>query len=135
MFRLANTRDSELFDVSAEVAIARRRSGNERVFESLSLERPSVTFFPLSWTVVHPIDGASPMYGLTSRDLTDADAEFLVRLTADGKKQAAKSFGAHKTTMDSAADALSTAERATLIRLLKKLGTSAEVGQRQGNRS
>ena len=42
MFRLANTRDSELFDVSAEVAIARRRSGgtiNERVFESLSLER------------------------------------------------------------------------------------------------
>ena len=82
MFRLANTRDSELFDVSAEVAIARRRSGNERVFASLSLERPTVTFFPLSWTVVHPIDGASPMYGLTSRDLTDADAEFLVRLTA-----------------------------------------------------
>jgi inward rectifier potassium channel len=41
-----------------------------------------VTFFPLTWTVVHPIDGASPMYGLTSKDLTDADAEFLVRLTA-----------------------------------------------------
>src|SRR5436190_743621 len=36
MFRLANTRDSELFDVSAEVAIARRRRGggiNERVFD------------------------------------------------------------------------------------------------------
>jgi inward rectifier potassium channel len=85
MFRLANTRDSELFDVTGEVALARRRIGgpvNERQFESLSLERPSVTFFPLSWTVVHPIDEASPMYGLTSKDLTDADAEFLVRLTA-----------------------------------------------------
>ena len=41
-----------------------------------------MTFFPLTWTVVHPIDGSSPMYGLTSKDLTDADAEFLIRLTA-----------------------------------------------------
>lgn len=85
MFRLANTRDSELFDVGAEVAIARRKSGggiNERQFESLSLERPSVTFFPLSWTVVHPIDESSPMFGLTPEELLDTDAEFVVRLTA-----------------------------------------------------
>jgi inward rectifier potassium channel len=85
MFRLANTRDSELFDVSAEVAIARRRTGGaakERQFESLSLERSSVTFFPLSWTVVHPIDASSPMYGMTAGDLTDTEAEFVVRLTA-----------------------------------------------------
>ena len=85
MFRLANTRDSELFDVSAEVAIARRRTGgtiNERQFELLSLERPSVTFFPLSWTVVHPIEASSPMSGMTAGDLTDTDAEFVVRLTA-----------------------------------------------------
>jgi inward rectifier potassium channel len=85
MFRLANTRDSELFDVSAEVALARRRPGStakERLFESLSLERPSVTFFPLSWTVVHPIEASSPMSGLTAEDLTDTEAEFVVRLTA-----------------------------------------------------
>jgi inward rectifier potassium channel len=85
MFRLANTRDSELFDVTAEVAIARRRTGgtvNERLFESLVLERPSVTFLPLSWTVVHPIDAASPMYGMTREELIDTDAEFVVRLTA-----------------------------------------------------
>jgi hypothetical protein len=45
MFRLANTRDSELFDVHAEVAIARRRTGGsikERLFELLNLERHSV---------------------------------------------------------------------------------------------
>jgi inward rectifier potassium channel len=85
MFRLANTRDSELFDVSAEVAIARRRTGSAnqvRQFELLSLERPSVTFFPLSWTVVHPIDAASPMTDITAQDLIDTDAEFVVRLTA-----------------------------------------------------
>jgi inward rectifier potassium channel len=85
MFRLANTRDSELFDVSAEVAIARRRFGgtvHERVFESLTLERPSVTFFPLSWTVVHPIDASSPMHDLTREELLETEAEFVVRLTA-----------------------------------------------------
>ena len=74
--------------------------------------------------------------GLVTREAHESDRRArVVQLTTEGKKQAAKSFGAHKTTMDSAADALSTAERATLIRLLKKLGTSAEVGQRQGNRS
>lgn len=85
MFRVANTRDSELFDVSAEVAVARRRRGgsaDERRFDSLPLERPSVTFFPLSWTVVHPIDAASPLHALTAEELLETDAEFVVRLTA-----------------------------------------------------
>ena len=41
-----------------------------------------MTFFPLSWTVVHPIDASSPMYGMTAEDLTETDAEFVVRLTA-----------------------------------------------------
>jgi inward rectifier potassium channel len=85
MFRLANTRDSELFDVAAEVSITRRRTGgtiNDRLFGTLGLERPSVTFLPLSWTVVHPIDATSPMYGLTPEELLATDAEFVVRLTA-----------------------------------------------------
>ena len=85
MFRLANTRDSELFDVSAEVSMIRRQTGgtvNERLFGTLGLERPSVTFFPLSWTVVHPIDEASPLAGLTHEELIETDAEFVIRLTA-----------------------------------------------------
>jgi inward rectifier potassium channel len=40
-----------------------------------------VNFFPLSWTVVHPIDEASPLYGLSREDLLESDAEFLVLLT------------------------------------------------------
>ena len=27
------------------------------------LERDKVTFFPLAWTIVHPIDEASPLLG------------------------------------------------------------------------
>jgi inward rectifier potassium channel len=39
-----------------------------------------VVFFPLSWTVVHPIDAVSPMWGLTHKDLVNGDAELLVLL-------------------------------------------------------
>ncbi len=85
MFRLANARDSELFEVQAEVAVARLKLGgsaNERLFEALPLERPSITLFPLSWTIVHPIDQSSPLYGVTEAMLRESEAEFLVRLAA-----------------------------------------------------
>lgn len=50
----------------------------------------------------------------------------VVQLTARGRKHAAKVFAGHKAAMDGAASGLSRDERATLIRLLKKLGTFAE---------
>jgi inward rectifier potassium channel len=40
-----------------------------------------VTFFPLAWTIVHPIDEASPLAGRTSVDLERTQAEILVLLT------------------------------------------------------
>src|SRR5206468_7953567 len=68
---------------------------------------------------------------LESRDLVTREAHpsdrraRIVRLTARGEEQAAKVFAGHKTAMDLAASGLSKTERATLIQLLKKLGTSA----------
>jgi inward rectifier potassium channel len=47
----------------------------------LTLERQRVTFFPLTWTVVHPIDDSSPLYGLSQADLAARGAEFLVLLS------------------------------------------------------
>ena len=41
-----------------------------------------MTFFPLHWTIVHPIDEESPLYGFTSDDLRTCKAEFLILLTA-----------------------------------------------------
>src|SRR5258706_5652658 len=49
----------------------------------------------------------------------------IVRLTAPGKEEAIKVFADHNMAMDLAATGLSKTERATLIELLKKLGTSA----------
>src|SRR5205809_220992 len=64
--------------------------------------------------------------GLVTREAhaTDRRAR-IVRLTTTGKAQAVKVFAVHKAAMDQTASALSRAERATLIELLKKLGTSA----------
>src|SRR5213594_3755417 len=64
--------------------------------------------------------------GLVTREAHASDRRArIVRLTAAGEEEAAKIFAGHKAAMDVAASALSKTERATLIALLKKLGTSA----------
>lgn len=64
--------------------------------------------------------------GLVTREAHPSDRRArIVRLTAAGQKQAAKIFAVHKAAMDWAASGLSKTERATLIKLLKKLGISA----------
>ncbi len=74
-------------------------------------------------------------HGLVTREAHQSDRRArIVRLTAQGKEQAAKVFAIHKTAMDLAARGLSKTERATLIRLLKKFGTSDEVQQDQASR-
>lgn len=84
-FRVANARTSQLFEVSATVLLAlfEEKDGKpSRKFHLLALERDKVVFFPLSWTVVHPIDEASPFHGLTHEDLVARDAEVLILLSA-----------------------------------------------------
>ena len=57
------------------------RGGTTRRYTPLSLERNKVTFFPLSWTIVHPIYEASPLAGKTLAELERAQAEILVLLS------------------------------------------------------
>ena len=86
MFRIVNGNNNQLIEVGAKVMLARFVvEGERRVrkFYPLQLERRSVAFFPLTWTVVHPIDTDSPMYGLTRKDLEATDAEILILLTAN----------------------------------------------------
>lgn len=85
MFRLVNGRNNQLIEVEAKVLFARfvNEDGRSvRRFDFLELERRKVTFFPLAWTVVHPIDERSPLYGLSSADYVRTDAEILILLTA-----------------------------------------------------
>ncbi|HZH33782.1 MAG TPA: ion channel [Pyrinomonadaceae bacterium] len=85
MFRIVNARINQLIEVKAQVALARfvEENGKKvRRFDPLYLERRQVTFFSHSWTIVHPIDEGSPLYGCTAEDLQKSDAEFLILLTA-----------------------------------------------------
>jgi inward rectifier potassium channel len=84
MFRIVNQRSSQLVELNAKVLLSRRKrdgaTSTDREFINLELERNSVVFFPLAWTIVHPIDESSPLRDWTGEDLVDCDAEFLVLL-------------------------------------------------------
>lgn len=84
MFRIVNQRSNQLVDLEAKVLLSRRKrdgaTASDREFLNLPLERESVVFFPLAWTIVHPIDEASPLADWTGEDLVECDAEFLILL-------------------------------------------------------
>jgi inward rectifier potassium channel len=84
-FRVANARRNEVIDVSAIMLFTRFEEVagiRTRRYYPLPLERERVTFLPLTWTVVHPIDQASPLHGETPESLREANAEILVLLSA-----------------------------------------------------
>ena len=85
MFRIVNRRRTEINGLEAQVMFSALEPNSHGVtvrrYWLLPLERNRVTFFPLSWTVVHPIDEASPMAGKTREDLERAQAEILVLLS------------------------------------------------------
>src|SRR5262249_3235644 len=84
MFRITNARSNQLIELSATVMYAQFEESEGqpiRRFYPLPLELSKVTFFSLSWTIVHPINEDSPLYGLTEADLRARDAEFLILLT------------------------------------------------------
>lgn len=92
MFRMVNGRSSQLIEVEAQILFSRfveRHGTVTRQFDYLELERKRVSFFPLAWTIVHPIDEQSPMFGLTEKDLKASDAEVLILLSATDETFAA----------------------------------------------
>lgn len=78
-------RRNEIIQLEAQVLLSAmerdNRGGAVRRYSLLPLERNKVTFFPLSWTIVHPIDDASPLAGKTPEELARAEAEILVLLS------------------------------------------------------
>src|ERR1700753_454474 len=84
-FRIINSRNNQIIDLHCRLLLSRferNASGIEvRRYYPLELERESVVFFPLSWTVVHTIDQSSPLYGMTEDQLCGSGAEFLILLT------------------------------------------------------
>ena len=84
-FRMVNRRANSLIEPAATLMLMTvdRVDGNSRrEFTILKLEREKIMLFPLTWTVVHPIDSDSPLYGKTAADLEALQAEFMVLVKA-----------------------------------------------------
>ncbi|QNL22479.1 K+ channel, inward rectifier [Hyphobacterium sp. CCMP332] len=81
-FRIANLRSNTLIDMEASVMFTRNYKNEKgewvRNYYTLELERDHIHFFPLTWTVVHPISESSPLFGLNRKQLLAQNAEILI---------------------------------------------------------
>ena len=85
MFRAANQRGNSILDAHVNVSLARNYTTREGVtmrrFQELRLLRASNPLFALSWTVLHPIDAQSPLYGLGLAEMIEQDMEVVIMLS------------------------------------------------------
>jgi inward rectifier potassium channel len=83
MFRIANSKQNELIEIEAQVVIAMTNpETKDRMFLPLALERTKINFLPLNWTIVHPIEENSPIFGFTEEDLVKGDVELIILIKA-----------------------------------------------------
>ncbi len=96
MFRAANQRGNQILDASISVSLARQSMSREGVvmrrFEELQLVRARSPLFLLSWTVMHRIDRASPLFGVSIQQLIDGQAELIILLSGTDETMAEMVF-------------------------------------------
>ena len=84
MVRLANERATGLVEANLRLVLLRDETTTEgepiRRFHTLHLTRGASAVFALSWTVVHPIDESSPLFGQTPESLKASDSQLLAAL-------------------------------------------------------
>jgi inward rectifier potassium channel len=84
-FRIVNRRSNNLIDLNAQLLLMTVDLADgtlQRKFARLELERENVLFFPLTWTIVHPLGESSPLYGKTAEDLERLQVEILIMIKA-----------------------------------------------------
>ena len=80
-FRVVNRRANSLMELEAKVmlmTVDTSSSDARRTYRLLTLERDKVLFLPLTWTIVHPIDRDSPLWGKQAEDLARMQTEVLI---------------------------------------------------------
>jgi inward rectifier potassium channel len=105
MFRMGNGSKSELIETEVQVLMAfnqREEDGSmSRKFYPLGLEINKISFFSLSWTIVHALDENSPLNNFLFQDILDANAEIMVLVkgtdeTAQQVVHARRSYSANE---------------------------------------
>lgn len=85
MFRVAPLKNTSLTDVEVKVTLGLMVEENGQFvnrFYNLTLEYERVQSLVLNWTVVHPIEEASPLYGFTGEDFKNTSGEIIVIVKA-----------------------------------------------------
>jgi inward rectifier potassium channel len=81
-FRVANQRSNVLMDLDADMVLMTVESDAsgqlKRNFTELRLERSEIYFLALTWTLVHPLDQSSPLWGKSAADLERLQAEVMI---------------------------------------------------------
>jgi inward rectifier potassium channel len=80
-FRIVNRRPNTLMEMEATMILmwVEGEPGKlKRSFQGLPLERDTVDFLALTWTIVHPIDESSPLFGKTKEELAQKQAEVII---------------------------------------------------------
>jgi inward rectifier potassium channel len=84
MLRLANERATGLVEAQLRLVLLRDETTLEgesiRRFHTLALTRSSTAVFALSWTAIHPIDEASPLFGVARESLVAQGALLVASL-------------------------------------------------------
>jgi inward rectifier potassium channel len=85
MFRTTPYKNNHLMDAEVKLTMGMRvlKNGEEKnEFYTLGVEFNKINALVLNWTIVHPINENSPIYGMTLEELREARAEMLVYLKA-----------------------------------------------------
>ncbi|HEY2523599.1 MAG TPA: ion channel [Candidatus Binataceae bacterium] len=84
MFRAVNQRSNRIVEAQIHVVVSRwettREGESMRRFYDLHLARSSNALFSLSWTVIHPIDERSPLFGETAASMKASRSLILASL-------------------------------------------------------
>ena len=86
MIRIANGRLTMLTHASAKLScimVETTKEGHQlRRFHDMALTRHDMPIFPLTWTLMHPIDEHSPLHGLTPKALEDHQVRVFLSVQA-----------------------------------------------------
>jgi inward rectifier potassium channel len=86
MIRIANGRTNVLTDATVRLyAIMTETTPEGHLFRSaraLDLSRPTFPLFALTWTLMHKLDAASPLFGCTADSLVTGSVRFMLTFEA-----------------------------------------------------
>lgn len=103
MLRAANQRHNLIFEASAHVSLISDEiveGGRMRRFRDLKLARERNPIFTLTWTIMHPIDEASPLHQWLGREAEADGFEIIVVLSGTDERSGQNIHGRWAYTAD-----------------------------------